>query len=86
MTDIKLVETSITESGGMRFVEMVYADQPDLDQAEQHVLLHIAITAEGHPRLPAAQLEALRIARNVIGGEIQRLEEIRGLMHRNEDW
>lgn len=86
MTDIKLQSVSVTDSQGHRYVEVVYADHENLDDAEQHLIFRIETTSGRSPRVPEAQLEALRNVRNVVSAEIQRLEEIRGREFRNEDW
>lgn len=86
MRDMTLQKSSVIEPKGRRFVEMVFSDQTDLDDKEQHLILRIEIDAAGYPRLPAAQLEALQHVRNTITNEIQRLEQIRGQAHPNEDW
>ena len=86
MPDMTLQKSSVIEIKGQRFVEMVIADQPSLDDAQQHLILRIEIDVEGYPRLPAAHLEALQHARNVINDETQRLEHIRGRVFPGEDW
>ena len=86
MPDMTLQKSSVTEIKGRRFIEMVIADQPNVDDAQQHLTLRIEIDAEGYPRLPAAHLEALQRVRDVINDEIQHLEHIRGQAFPTEDW
>ena len=82
---MKLQKSTVIETEH-RLVEMTFADQPDLDQATEFLTFRIAVEREGYPRLPAAQLEALQRARDVIVAETQRIEQIRGQVHPSEDW
>jgi len=83
---MKLQNSTVIETDSRRFVEMTFADQPELDQTTEFLTFRIAVEQEGYPRIPKAQLEALLRARNAIGDEIHRLEQIRGRVHPNEDW
>ena len=75
---MQLIKSAIIETPDTRLVEMVFTDGPELDLSREHLTLRVPVDVESSPRLPEALLEALRSARNVIGDEIQRLEQKRG--------
>ena len=83
---IELHKSSVTETANSRSVEMLFTDGSDPEQSDELLHFRFHIGKEGYPRIAAAQLEALARARNVIGDETHRLEQIRGRVHPGEDW
>ncbi len=75
---MKLQRAAVIETDGKRLVEMLYADTPEPDESEAQIRFVVPVSAEGYLPLATAQLEALRIVRNVIADESERLEQIRG--------
>lgn len=83
---LKLQHSKIIETPDGRVVEMLLADTPEPGENEARIHFVVPVSAEGYPRIPAAQLEALRHVRHVITDEYERIEDIRGQHHANEDW
>lgn len=83
---MNLQRTYVIETPGGRMVEMLFADKPAPEEGEAKIHFVVPVSAEGHPRIAQAQLEALLIVRNAIVAETQRLERIRGREHSGEDW
>ena len=83
---MKLQQSSIIETPHRRMVEMLFSDVFAPEEHEAQIRFVVPLSAEGSPRTPEAQLVALRVVRNVISVEIQRLEDIHGREHPGEDW
>ena len=75
---MKLQNTAVIETPAGLTVEMLFADKPDPEDNEALIQFVVPVSEVKYPRIPEAQLEALRVVRTVIGDEIHRLERIRG--------
>jgi hypothetical protein len=75
-TDFALVRTAVIEEGGKRFVEIDFSADPKSDQPSRYIRARAEISSSGHLIDAEAHLEALRILRNAIGDETQRLSQI----------
>ncbi len=71
---MRLQKSAVIETQSRRVIEMVFADQPNLDDALEFLTFRVPVTQSGRPRLPELQLEALQHVREVIRDEIRRLD------------
>ena len=74
---MKLQRAAVIEAGGKRLVEMLYADTPEPGEDEAQIRFVVPVSAEGYPRLPEAQREALGRVQSVLETETRRLERLR---------
>jgi len=82
---LELKHFSISDEGEKRFAEATFASDSS-DEPEELLTFRVQVDAEGYPRLPEAQLEALQRARNAIGAQERQIEDIRSRVYPGEDW
>ena len=65
---MKLQHSVVTKINDHLRVEILFADAPDIDEATAKILIDIPIEIQGQfQQLVETEIEALRIARDVIG-------------------
>ncbi len=68
MADMTLQRSDIIETPAGWRAEILFADAPNIDEAAATILIEIPIAnLPKYPRFVEAEVEALRIARDVIG-------------------
>ena len=78
MADMKLQKTEYTDdTQGMR-VRIIFADDPNPDEARQTVLIDLPVSIEGYRPFLDYQAEALRNARRVIDEQMSVVQSLAG--------
>jgi len=75
-TQSNIRNINIVEKAGGAVVEMTLADAPELDDAEEYLVLSLHVKyGREHPRLEEIKKEVLSRARSVLTNETKRIQD-----------
>jgi hypothetical protein len=73
---LHLIRYSITHEGDARYVDGLFAPEGQQDDPQEFVKFRLAISPEGHPRLPEALIDALTTLRGVAAAEREKTKNL----------